>query len=127
MKTTLIVTTMLLVATFATADHPKPNLAQDDAQKIALKTVKGAVENEDNIVTNGHTDYSFDIKTEKDIRVVVVNGDTGKIVSDKTETGDELESKKKKKPCTAMTGVTKTGITTGCTDTPLQKLPDLSR
>jgi len=83
MKTTLIVTTMLLVATFATAGHPKPNLAQDDAQKIALKSVKGAVENEDNIVTNGHTDYSFDIKTEKDIRLVVVNGDTGKIVSDK--------------------------------------------
>jgi hypothetical protein len=118
MKTTLIVITMLLVATFATADHPKPNLEQDDAQKIALKSEKGAVENEDNIVTNRHTDYSFDIKTEKDICVVVVNGDTGKIVSDKTETADELESKKKKKPCVAMTGVTKTGITMGCTDTP---------
>ncbi len=82
-----------------------------------MKTVKGAVENEDNIVTNGHTDYSFDIKTKKDIRVVVVNGDTGKIVSDKTETADELGNKKKKKPCMAMTGVTMTGITTGCTDT----------
>jgi hypothetical protein len=50
--------------------------------------------------------------------VVVVNDNTGKIVSDKTETEDELESKKKKKPCMAMTGVTKTGITTECTDTP---------
>jgi hypothetical protein len=44
MKTTLIVTTMLLVATFATADHPKPNLEQNDAQKIVLKSVKGAGE-----------------------------------------------------------------------------------
>ena len=111
MRTTLILAALVLTASFATADDPKPKLQPADAQKIALHSAKGTIENQDSIVANGRTNYSFDIKTGKDIRVVVVDGDTGKIVSNNTETPDELAAKKKKKrPGMTLQGVDANGV-----------------
>jgi len=111
LRTTLILAALVLTASFATADDPKPKLQPADAQKIALHSAKGTIENQDSIVANGRTNYSFDIKTGKDIRVVVVDGDTGKIVSNNTETPDELAAKKKKKrPGMTLQGVDANGV-----------------
>jgi hypothetical protein len=90
---------LLFVGTLvARADEPKkPKLQPSDAQKIALSKVPGTVANQDSIVKDGHTNYSFDIQTEKELREVVVDGDTGTVVSNRVETTDDLAAKKKKK------------------------------
>jgi hypothetical protein len=93
----LLTTLLLIMSTLAAADEPKkPKLGADEAQKIVLSKVPGKVENQATAVNDGRTDYSFDVRTEKEIREIVVNGDSGQIVSNNSETEDALAKKKKK-------------------------------
>lgn len=86
----------MVIVMAAQADETKPRLAGDAAQKLALAAVPGTVQNIEPLTEKN---YTFDIETEKkEFREVVVDGDTGKILSNKAETADDVAKKRKKHP-----------------------------
>jgi hypothetical protein len=105
--TRIIILASLVLATtsFTAADNQKPKLQPTDAEKIALSTAPGKVENQDTLTDPVR--YSFDVQTSKEIRVVVVDGNSGKVLSNSTETPDDLAAKKKKKSSVVVKGNSK--------------------
>ena len=87
---------LALAITTAQAEQTKPKLAVDEAQKLALTEVPGTVVNIEPVKGKR---YTFDIETDKkEFREVVVDGDSGTIVSNKAETADDVAKKRKKHP-----------------------------
>ena len=90
-KTRIATAALAALALSLIAAKHVPKLSADQARKIALEKVAGDVKHEELEKEHGRWIYSFEIhpagqpETDKSIREVNVDSDTGEIVSVETE------------------------------------------
>lgn len=96
MKTLLVSTLAVALATIAFAKTETPKLTRAQAQKIALAKAPGTVESAELEKEHGKLVWSFDIKTSKtDITEILVNANDGSIVAVQHETPAKEAAEKK--------------------------------
>ena len=97
MKSICMALTLILTSSiaFAEAKAPKDAIGMEKATSIAMEAAPGKLESSELEFEKGQWVYSFDIRGE-DTRIheVLINSQTGKIVSNKTESAAE-EAKEK--------------------------------
>lgn len=89
-------TMMIAVATFAAAGlavsvpaatmaKPKPKISMAQAKAMALKLAPGRIKSSEYEKEGGGWRYSFDIQQKNNIQEIGIDGQTGKVVENKSE------------------------------------------